>query len=55
MKKRVQTVPTIASNMEEMTPLEGVAFKVWDLGGNDTCRKDFWHFFYPHVDGKISF
>lgn len=39
--------------MEEMTPLEGVAFKVWDLGGNDTCRKDVWHFFYPHVEGLM--
>lgn len=53
MKKQVRTVPTILSNMEEMTPLEGVVFKMWDLAGNDACRKNVWHFFYPHVEGKI--
>ncbi|KAK7498932.1 hypothetical protein BaRGS_00009741 [Batillaria attramentaria] len=41
----VSTIPTIGFNVETVTPVKGVTFTVWDVGGQKKIRQLWFHYF----------
>ncbi|PIK39811.1 putative ADP-ribosylation factor [Apostichopus japonicus] len=48
----VTTIPTIGFNVEEITPVPGLTLTVWDVGGQETIRK-LWRHYYIGAEGLI--
>lgn len=51
MKLVVSTIPTIGFNVESIQ-YRNVSFTVWDIGGQDTIRK-LWRHYYENTQGII--
>jgi ADP-ribosylation factor protein 1 len=52
LNETVTTIPTIGFNVETVTPLKGVTFTVWDVGGQDKIRP-LWRHYFNGTDGLI--
>ncbi|XP_022097941.1 uncharacterized protein LOC110983192 [Acanthaster planci] len=48
----VTTIPTIGFNVETVSPLPGVTFTVWDVGGQERLRQ-LWRHYYQGTQGLI--
>lgn len=46
------TIPTIGFNVETVTPVKGVTFTVWDVGGQDKIRP-LWKHYYQNSQGLV--
>jgi ADP-ribosylation factor protein 1 len=42
----------VGFNVETLTPLRGVTFTVWDIGGQKKIR-DLWRYYFQNTDGLI--
>lgn len=49
----VTTVPTLGFNIETVTPIPGLTFTVWDVGGQDILR-GLWHHYYHGAQGEFT-
>jgi len=48
----VSTIPTIGFNVETVSPVKGVSFTVWDVGGQDKIRP-LWRHYYENTQGVL--
>lgn len=48
----VNTIPTIGFNVETVTPCKGVKFTIWDVGGQETIRR-LWRHYYHNCKGLV--
>ncbi|KAL3873467.1 hypothetical protein ACJMK2_036580 [Sinanodonta woodiana] len=48
----VSTIPTIGFNVETVSPIKGLTFTVWDVGGQKKIR-NLWRHYYQNCDGLI--
>ncbi|XP_076469873.1 uncharacterized protein LOC143300196 [Babylonia areolata] len=48
----VTTIPTIGFNVETVTPVKGLTFTVWDVGGQDKIRP-LWRHYYENSQGML--
>ncbi|KAK7498927.1 hypothetical protein BaRGS_00009736 [Batillaria attramentaria] len=48
----VSTIPTIGFNVETVTPVKGVTFTVWDVGGQDKIRP-LWRHYFQNSQGVL--
>ncbi|KAL8590570.1 hypothetical protein ACOMHN_011006 [Nucella lapillus] len=48
----VSTIPTIGFNVETVTPVKGLTFTVWDVGGQDKIRP-LWRHYYENSQGVL--
>ena len=51
LNENVHTIPTIGFNVETVSPVKGVSFTVWDVGGQDKIRP-LWRHYYQNTEGK---
>jgi len=52
LNEQVSTIPTIGFNVEEVTPVKGVTFTMWDVGGQEKIRP-LWRHYYQGCEGLI--
>ncbi|XP_041375574.1 ADP-ribosylation factor 3-like, partial [Gigantopelta aegis] len=52
LNENVCTVLTIGFNVETVTPVKGVTFTVWDVGGQEKIRR-LWEHYYRNTQGLI--
>ena len=52
MNEHIHTIPTIGFNLETVSPVKGVSFTVWDVGGQDKIRP-LWRHYYQNVEGNM--
>ncbi|XP_060554715.1 uncharacterized protein LOC132715682 [Ruditapes philippinarum] len=52
LNETVSTIPTIGFNVETVTPVKGLSFTVWDVGGQDKIRP-LWKHYFQNVDGLV--
>ncbi|XP_072030634.1 uncharacterized protein [Amphiura filiformis] len=52
LNETVTTIPTIGFNVETVTPMPGLTFTVWDVGGQERLRQ-LWHHYYQGTQGVI--
>ncbi|XP_022315496.2 uncharacterized protein LOC111119543 [Crassostrea virginica] len=48
----VSTIPTIGFNVETVSPVKGVSFTVWDVGGQGHFRS-LWKHYYQNTEGLV--
>ncbi|XP_052689351.1 uncharacterized protein LOC128167593 [Crassostrea angulata] len=48
----VSTIPTIGFNVENVSPVKGVTFNVWDVGGQDKIRPH-WRYYFQNAEGLM--
>ena len=48
----VSTIPTIGFNVETVSPVKGVSFTVWDVGGQDKIRP-LWKHYFQNTEGNM--
>lgn len=48
----VTSIPTIGFNVETVTPMKGLTFTVWDVGGQKKIRQ-LWHHYFQGAQGVI--
>lgn len=49
----VSTIPTIGFNVETVSPVKGVTFTVWDIGGQDKIRP-LWKHYFNNTEGEFT-
>ncbi|KAL4224749.1 hypothetical protein ACF0H5_015446 [Mactra antiquata] len=52
LNETVSTIPTIGFNVETVTPVKGLSFTVWDVGGQEKIRR-LWQHYMQNVDGLL--
>lgn len=52
LNESVHTIPTIGFNVETVSPVKGINFTVWDIGGQEKIRILYRHY-YQNTDGLI--
>ncbi|XP_001630202.2 ADP-ribosylation factor [Nematostella vectensis] len=52
LKETVNTVPTVAFNVETISPCKNITFSVWDIGGQDKIRR-LWRHYFQGAEGII--
>ncbi|XP_048254678.1 ADP-ribosylation factor-like [Haliotis rufescens] len=52
LNESVCTIPTIGFNVETVSPVKGVTFTVWDVGGQEKIRQ-LWKHYYLNTQGLI--
>ncbi|XP_061181636.1 uncharacterized protein LOC133190169 [Saccostrea echinata] len=52
LNENVCTIPTIGFNVETVSPVKGVSFTVWDVGGQDRIRP-LWKHYYQNTEGLV--
>ncbi|ESO82278.1 hypothetical protein LOTGIDRAFT_135017 [Lottia gigantea] len=52
LNETVCTIPTIGFNVETVSPVKGVSFTVWDVGGQEKIRQ-LWRHYYANSQGLI--
>ncbi|RUS80708.1 hypothetical protein EGW08_011531 [Elysia chlorotica] len=52
LNETVCTIPTIGFNVETVTPVKGVTFTVWDVGGQEKIRQ-LWKYYYANTQGLL--
>lgn len=50
--EQIVSIPTIGFNVETVTPVKGVSFTVWDVGGQKKIRQ-LWRYYYQGTAGLI--
>ena len=50
LNETVTTIPTIGFNVETVTPVKGLTFTVWDIGGQDKIRP-LWKRYFNNTEG----
>ena len=53
LNENVSTIPTIGFNVETVSPVKGVTFTVWDVGGQDKIRP-LWRYYFQNTEGKLN-
>ena len=48
----VMTIPTLGFNVETVSPVKGVTFTVWDVGGQKALRQ-LWRHYYENCAGEF--
>ncbi|KAK7113990.1 uncharacterized protein [Littorina saxatilis] len=48
----VMTIPTLGFNVETVSPVKGVTFTVWDVGGQKALRQ-LWRHYYENCAGLL--
>jgi len=51
LNETVSTIPTIGFNVETVSPVKGLTFTVWDVGGQEKIRA-LWRHYYQNAEGK---
>ena len=51
LKRTIRTVPTVGFNVENVQPVNGVCFTIWDVGARENMRPLYRHYF----DGSKGF
>jgi len=51
LNESVHTIPTIGFNVETVSPVKGINFTVWDIGGQEKIRR-LWRHYYQNADGN---
>lgn len=52
LNETVSSIPTIGFNVETVTPVKGVTFTVWDVGGQDKIRP-LWKHYFHNTEGLV--
>ena len=52
LNEAVSSIPTIGFNVETVTPVKGVSFTVWDVGGQDKIRP-LWKHYFHNTEGLV--
>lgn len=52
LDETVSSIPTIGFNVETVTPVKGVTFTVWDVGGQDKIRP-LWKHYFHNTEGLV--
>nr|XP_022315499.1 ADP-ribosylation factor-like isoform X1 [Crassostrea virginica] len=52
MNEHIHTIPTIGFNLETVSPVKGMSFTVWDVGGMGRIRS-LWRDYYQNTEGLI--
>ncbi|XP_045181517.2 ADP-ribosylation factor 1-like [Mercenaria mercenaria] len=52
LNETMTTIPTIGFNVENLTPVKGVTFTVWDVGGQDRIRA-LWRHYFNSTEGIV--
>ncbi|WAR18628.1 ARF-like protein [Mya arenaria] len=52
LNETVSTIPTIGFNVETVSPVKGLTFTVWDVGGQDKIRP-LWRHYFQNAEGLI--
>ncbi|XP_071164208.1 uncharacterized protein [Mytilus edulis] len=52
LNESVHTIPTIGFNVETVSPVKGVSFTVWDVGGQEKIRR-LWQHYYQNTEGLM--
>ncbi|XP_071164209.1 uncharacterized protein [Mytilus edulis] len=52
LNENVHTIPTIGFNVETVSPVKGVSFTVWDVGGQEKIRR-LWQHYYQNTEGLV--
>ncbi|XP_060554716.1 uncharacterized protein LOC132715683 [Ruditapes philippinarum] len=52
LNETVSTIPTIGFNVETVSPVKGLTFTVWDVGGQDKIRQ-LWRHYFQNTEGLI--
>ncbi|KAL5008247.1 hypothetical protein ScPMuIL_013828 [Solemya velum] len=52
LNETVSTIPTIGFNVETVSPVKGISFTVWDIGGQHKIRQ-LWRHYYHNVHGLV--
>ncbi|BFZ04960.1 hypothetical protein BsWGS_07999 [Bradybaena similaris] len=52
LNENVCTIPTIGFNVETVTPVKGVTFTMWDVGGQEKIRC-LWRHYYENTQGLV--
>jgi len=52
LNETVNTIPTIGFNVEQVTPVKGVTFTMWDVGGQEKVRA-LWRHYYEGTEGLV--
>jgi ADP-ribosylation factor 1/2 len=50
LNENVMSIPTIGFNVETVTPIRGISFTVWDVGGQYKIRQ-LWRHYYENSSG----
>ncbi len=54
LNETVTTIPTIGFNVETVSPMPGLTFTVWDVGGQERLRQ-LWHHYYQGTQGMSEY
>lgn len=54
LNETVSTIPTIGFNVETVTPVKGLQFTVWDIGGQSKIRP-LWKRYTENCEGKAIY
>lgn len=54
LNETVSTIPTIGFNVETVTPVKGLQFTVWDIGGQNKIRP-LWKRYTENCEGKVIY
>lgn len=52
LNETVATIPTIGFNVETVSPVKGLTFTVWDVGGQDKIRP-LWRHYFQNTEGLV--
>lgn len=52
LNETVATIPTIGFNVETVSPVKGLSFTVWDVGGQERIRA-LWRHYFQNTEGLI--
>ena len=52
LNEQVCTIPTIGFNVETVSPVKGVTFTVWDVGGQEKIRA-LWKHYFANTQGLM--
>ncbi|XP_012935259.1 ADP-ribosylation factor [Aplysia californica] len=52
LNEQVCTIPTIGFNVETVSPVKGVTFTVWDVGGQEKIRA-LWRHYFANTQGLL--
>ncbi|XP_013073403.2 uncharacterized protein LOC106060155 [Biomphalaria glabrata] len=52
LNENVCTIPTIGFNVETVSPIKGVTFTVWDVGGQEKIRQ-LWKYYFVNTQGLL--
>ena len=54
LNEEVRSIPTIGFNREMVSPMPGLTFSVWDVGGQQKVRQMWRDLCYQGTQGKVS-